>query len=172
MPGPHATPACPHSELAIGWALHALEPAEQSLVGGHLADCPECIRTVAETEQVGAALGLALSQVAIPSPRLQWRVLAATADAQVRPAGPPPLPLPSSGPDITSKTEGPPETDGCRESEGYSEIEGRPEAAAEPEFPPGQTRRRRLCVPDMLLLIVVALLAFAMATMIVYYAVP
>jgi hypothetical protein len=66
---------CPHRELAVGWAMHALEPAEESLVAAHLVDCAECARTVAETEQVGAMLGLALSDVAIPSPELDQRVL-------------------------------------------------------------------------------------------------
>jgi hypothetical protein len=27
---------CPHTELAVGWALHSLEPAEESLVAAHL----------------------------------------------------------------------------------------------------------------------------------------
>jgi hypothetical protein len=66
---------CPHRELAVGWALHALEPAEESLVIAHLGDCPECTRVAAETEQVGAALGLSIRQVS-PSPELEQRVLA------------------------------------------------------------------------------------------------
>jgi hypothetical protein len=45
---------CPYRELAVGWALHALEPAEESLVIGHLADCPTCASNAAETEEVGA----------------------------------------------------------------------------------------------------------------------
>ncbi|MGH3793292.1 MAG: anti-sigma factor domain-containing protein [Pseudonocardiaceae bacterium] len=69
---------CPHRELAVGWALHTLEPAEESLVALHLADCSECTCTVAETEQIGAALGLSMSEVAIPSAGLEQRVLAVT----------------------------------------------------------------------------------------------
>lgn len=156
MSGPHPTPACPHTELAIGWALHALEPAEQYLVAPHLADCPECTRTVAETEQVGAALGLALSDVAIPSPRLEWRVLAATETAQAWPVTPPPLPTASAAPDLRQ-----------------TETDGHQEAASALWSLPGRARRwQPLCVPHTVLLIGVALLALVAATVIVYYLVP
>lgn len=67
--------ACPLGELAVGLALHALEPAEQSLVAAHLAECAECSRIVAETERVGAALGLSVPEEA-PSAALEQRVLA------------------------------------------------------------------------------------------------
>jgi len=71
---------CPHRELAVGWALHALEPAEESLIAAHLPDCPECTRTVAETAQVGATLGLSLPEE-VPSTALEQRVLAVTTSA-------------------------------------------------------------------------------------------
>lgn len=71
------TAHCPLTELAVGWALHALEPAEEALVAAHLLDCSECTRTVGETERVGAALGLSIPEVA-PSPELERRVLAVT----------------------------------------------------------------------------------------------
>jgi anti-sigma factor RsiW len=83
----HAS-GCPNRELAVGWALHALEPAEESLVVAHLVDCPECVRTVSETEQVGAALGLSMSEMADPSPELEQRVLAVTNSAAVAPVIP------------------------------------------------------------------------------------
>lgn len=69
---------CPHRELAVGWALHALEPAEESLFAAHLPDCAECTRTVAETTQVGVMLGLSIPEVS-PGPDLEQRVLAVTA---------------------------------------------------------------------------------------------
>ncbi|MGQ0776696.1 MAG: hypothetical protein ACT4NY_20100 [Pseudonocardiales bacterium] len=78
---------CPHSELAVGWALHALEPAEESLVAVHLMDCQACTQIVSETERVGASLGLSIPQ-AIPSAGLEQRILAvvnATAVAPVIP---------------------------------------------------------------------------------------
>ncbi|HJX44749.1 MAG TPA: anti-sigma factor, partial [Geodermatophilus sp.] len=43
-------------ELAVGWALHALEPEDEALFTPHLAACPRCTRTVAETAEVMAAL--------------------------------------------------------------------------------------------------------------------
>jgi anti-sigma factor RsiW len=68
---------CPHSELAVGWALHALEPAEESLVAAHLPDCPVCTTTAAETEKVCATLGLSVPE-AIPSAELEQRILSVT----------------------------------------------------------------------------------------------
>lgn len=87
------TESCLHSGLAVGWALHALEPAEESLVAAHLVDCLACTKTVSETERVGASLGLSISQ-AIPSPRLEQRVLAVVNAAPVAPV----IPLMQSNP--------------------------------------------------------------------------
>ncbi|MGH3887910.1 MAG: anti-sigma factor domain-containing protein [Pseudonocardiaceae bacterium] len=84
MNNQHRVADCPHRELAVGWALHALEPAEESLVAAHMPDCPACTRTVAETEQVCATVGLSVPEV-IPSAELEQRVLAVTID---RPAAP------------------------------------------------------------------------------------
>jgi hypothetical protein len=78
---------CPNRELAVGWALHALEPAEESLVAGHLPDCPICTSTVAETEQVCATLGLSGPEV-IPSAELEQRVLSVTIDQRAAPVVP------------------------------------------------------------------------------------
>jgi Anti-sigma-K factor rskA len=68
---------CPHRELAVGWALHALEPAEESLVAAHMPECPTCTSTAAETEEIGAMLGLSVPE-AIPSAELEQRVLSVT----------------------------------------------------------------------------------------------
>jgi hypothetical protein len=84
---------CPHRELAVGWALHALEPAEESLVAAHMPDCPICTSTVAETEQVCATLGLSVPEM-IPSAELEQRVLAVTIDGRAAPV----VPLPSTRP--------------------------------------------------------------------------
>ena len=73
----NSEPACPLGELAVELALHALEPAEESMVAAHLAECAECARTVAETERVGAALGLSVPEET-PSTALEERVLAIT----------------------------------------------------------------------------------------------
>ncbi len=78
---------CPHRELAVGWALHALEPAEESLVAAHMSDCPTCTTTVAETEWIGATLGLSVPE-AIPSAELEQRVLAVTNDRREAPVVP------------------------------------------------------------------------------------
>lgn len=95
MNNQHRVADCPHRDLAVGWALHALEPAEESLVAAHMPECPTCTRTVAETEHVCATLGLSVPEV-IPSAELEQRVLAVTIDreeaAPVVPLPPPPPP--------------------------------------------------------------------------------
>ncbi|MDQ2882253.1 MAG: hypothetical protein M3Y48_13835 [Actinomycetota bacterium] len=75
---------CPNRELAVGWALHALEPAEESLVAAHLPDCPICATTAAQTEEVGAMLGFSVPQ-RIPSVELERRVLGVTGDGRAAP---------------------------------------------------------------------------------------
>lgn len=93
MNNQHRVADCPHRELAVGWALHALEPAEESLVAAHMPDCPACARIIAETEQVCATLGLSVPEV-IPSAELEQRVLAVTIDREAALVVPLPLPLP------------------------------------------------------------------------------
>jgi hypothetical protein len=78
---------CPHSELAVGWALHALEPAEESLVAAHLLDCPICSSIAAETEEVSAMLGLSIPE-ALPSAELEQRVLSVTNASRDEPVVP------------------------------------------------------------------------------------
>lgn len=75
---------CPHRELAVGWALHALEPAGDSLVTGHMPDCPICTSTATQTEEIGTTLGLSVPQTT-PSAELEQRVLNVTAAKQETP---------------------------------------------------------------------------------------
>lgn len=87
----HRMTDCPHRALAVGWALHALEPAGDSLVTAHLPDCPICTTTATQTEQVGATLGLAIPQTD-PSTELEQRVLniiGATRQAPILALAPP-----------------------------------------------------------------------------------
>jgi anti-sigma factor RsiW len=68
---------CPHHELAVGWVLHSLEPAEESLVAAHMATCATCAEAAAQTEEVGAMLGLSVPELA-PSAELEQRILSVT----------------------------------------------------------------------------------------------
>lgn len=68
-------PPCPHRELAVGWAFHCLEPAEESQFSKHLPGCEECRRAVAQAEDVGTAMAFAAPDAA-PRPQLRQRVLA------------------------------------------------------------------------------------------------
>lgn len=81
----HRVAGCPHRELAVGWALHALEPAEESLIAAHMPECPICASTAAETEEVGAMLGLSVPE-AIPSAELEQRILSVTGARWATPA--------------------------------------------------------------------------------------
>jgi hypothetical protein len=63
----------PYDELAVGWALHALEPEDEALFAPHLGTCPRCTRTVAETAEVMAAMAGDLPQ-AEPSEGLRDRL--------------------------------------------------------------------------------------------------
>jgi hypothetical protein len=77
-----------HPELAVAWALHALDPEDDAEFAEHLATCDACRRIVAETEEVGALLGAAV-EPAEPPASLRARILeAAEAD---------PTPVPATG---------------------------------------------------------------------------
>jgi hypothetical protein len=81
-------------ELAVGWALHSLEPEDEALFVRHLPDCARCARTASETSEVMAALAADLP-AAEPSAQLQDRLRAAVeATEQAR------LPIPDDPPDL------------------------------------------------------------------------
>ena len=82
---------CPHRELAVGWALHSLEPAEESLVAAHLPACPECAGAAAQSEEIGAMLGLSVPEL-IPGAGLEQRILSVTGPKKVVPLVTPPAP--------------------------------------------------------------------------------
>jgi len=72
-------------ELAVGWALHALEPDDEVRLAAHLPGCDRCPRTVALTEDVMAAMAAGLA-AAEPSTALGDRLRAAVErTGQLRP---------------------------------------------------------------------------------------
>ena len=71
-------------ELAVGWALHALEPEDETLFGDHLAGCARCARTVAETAEVMGAMAGDLPP-AEPSEGLRERLRAAVEETEQLP---------------------------------------------------------------------------------------
>jgi anti-sigma-K factor RskA len=86
--------ACPRNEQAVGWVLHALEPAEEAGLAQHLATCASCREVVQDTEQVLGALGASVEQTD-PPPRLRHDILSraagtpqASARRDARPAAP------------------------------------------------------------------------------------
>jgi Anti-sigma-K factor rskA len=83
-------------ELAVGWALRALEPEEETLFEAHLPECARCRGTVAETAEVMGALAAELPP-AQPSERLRERLRAAVEHTEQLPPSPhvePPAPVP------------------------------------------------------------------------------
>lgn len=75
MTGSHRT-QCPQHELAVGWAVHSLEPREEAQFADHLPHCAECAAQVRATEDVAAVLGRGVVQVDPPA-RLREAVLVA-----------------------------------------------------------------------------------------------
>lgn len=71
------------TELAVGWALHALEPEDEATLLRHLPDCRRCERDVAAATEVMAAMAGDLPQAG-PPPGLRAALLAdAEATAQL-----------------------------------------------------------------------------------------
>lgn len=68
-------------ELAVGWALHALEPEDESVFADHLPGCARCARTIAETSEVMAAMAADLPP-AEPPEGLGDRLHAAVAETE------------------------------------------------------------------------------------------
>ena len=98
------TDHAPFDELAVGWALHALEPEDESFFVAHLAGCDRCATTVAETTDVMAAMATDLPP-AEPSEGLRDRLRAAVEQTEprpvppaesARPAPPPAVPAPAA----------------------------------------------------------------------------
>ena len=91
-----------YDELAVGWALHALEPEDEASFALHLADCPRCARTVTETSEVMAALATDLPP-AEPSDGLRDRLREAVERTEQLPPPPsaaaePPAAVPDPAP--------------------------------------------------------------------------
>ena len=82
----------PFDELAVGWALHALEPEDEAVFAAHLPGCERCATTVAETSEVMAAMATDLPQ-AEPSAALRDRIRAAVEQTEQLPA---PIPEPAN----------------------------------------------------------------------------
>jgi hypothetical protein len=71
-------------ELAVGWALRALEPEDEALFATHLPGCARCAATVAETTELMAAMATDLPQPE-PSEGLRHRIRAAVEQTEQLP---------------------------------------------------------------------------------------
>ncbi|WP_116452839.1 anti-sigma factor [Blastococcus litoris] len=90
-------------ELAVGWALRALEPEDEAVFARHLPGCTRCTATVAETTEVMGALAADLPAVE-PSDALAVRIReAVAATEQVDPA-PAATPVPGMPPSAVPPT--------------------------------------------------------------------
>jgi hypothetical protein len=93
-------------ELAVGWALHALEPEDETLFTEHLTGCGRCAQTVAETTEVMAAMAGDLPQ-GEPSEGLRERLRAAVEETEQLPSAPRPTEQPVAEPPIAQPEPGP-----------------------------------------------------------------
>ena len=91
----------PFDELAVGWALQALEPEDETLFRAHLAGCERCATTVAETREVMAAMATDLTP-AEPSADLRDRIRTAVGRTAQLPG---PIPGPAVLPESTAGTQ-------------------------------------------------------------------
>lgn len=66
---------CPQVELAVGWALHALERSEEAAVAAHLSRCHECSTIVRDTEEAATLVALTVTEQPLP-PALRERLMA------------------------------------------------------------------------------------------------
>ncbi|WP_028932361.1 anti-sigma factor [Pseudonocardia spinosispora] len=79
-----ARPQCPQAELAVGWALHSLEPGDDDVVIEHLPSCPICREAIQQTEELMWLLGPAHEQVT-PRPELRDELLSAMGETPQTP---------------------------------------------------------------------------------------
>jgi hypothetical protein len=139
-------------ELAVGWALHALEPEDEALFVRHLPDCARCARTVSETSEVMAALAGDLP-AAEPSDELRDRLRAAVdRTEQVR------FPVPDALPDLADLDdfdEAVPEPAPARRATGFPHYEH----AAPASLPPVRPAWRRLLPTALVAAAVIIVLA-------------
>jgi hypothetical protein len=137
-------------ELAVGWALHALEPEDEALFVVHLPDCARCARTVSEAGEVMAALATDLPP-AEPSPGLRDRLRAAVDSTdQVR------LPSSDESPDLADLDDFDEVVDEpapARRAAGFPQYEH-----ARPGSPRARTPWRRLLPSALVAAAVVAIL--------------
>lgn len=84
-------------ELAVGWALKALEPDDESRFGKHLLDCSRCSQTVRDAREMTAAMAMAVPMEE-PSDALRARILSAAAAEPRQPGVRPPTQLPRRPP--------------------------------------------------------------------------
>ncbi|RFU22647.1 anti-sigma factor [Geodermatophilus marinus] len=118
-----------YDELAVGWALHALEPEDEDRFGLHLPGCPRCRETVTEATEVMASLSADLPQ-ARPSEALRTRLRAAVEETGQ--LTPPPVAAPSS-PSPSPPSPSPPSHPAMRE------VPPEPDEPRPPEDPPAAT---------------------------------
>lgn len=78
-------------EMAAGYALDALDPADEQAFLRHASECPDCTRTLASYREVAAAIASAVPRAAEPSPRLAERIMA-TVLAELNPGRAPATP--------------------------------------------------------------------------------
>ena len=81
-----------YDELAVGWALHALEPEDEALFLAHLPGCDRCGATIGQTRELMSAMAADLPP-AEPSDGLLQRIRAAVEETEQLPEPPVTIPV-------------------------------------------------------------------------------
>ncbi|WP_369133306.1 anti-sigma factor [Modestobacter sp. I12A-02662] len=135
-------------ELAVGWALHALEPDDEVRFAAHLPGCDRCARTVADAAGVMSAMAADLP-AAEPTGRLRDRLLAAVEETeqvrpeQVRPAPTARRPEPAARPPLPAAPD--PAGPGAGDEAAVGEL-----GVRRPELPPRPPSSWRRVLPPAL----------------------
>jgi hypothetical protein len=69
--------------LAVGYAFHALEPADEQLMASHLTSCACCVALMIEAESVTTALAQSVAAAAPPAGLRERLLRAAAAESRV-----------------------------------------------------------------------------------------
>ncbi|MCO1660518.1 anti-sigma factor [Pseudonocardia humida] len=171
---------CPMNEQAVGFVLHALEPAEEIQVLRHLPGCASCRAVVGDAEGVFTRMGGAVEQVD-PPPSLRATLMARAAQTpqvQGRPRPPqPPVPpsepladpTPDAAPDVPAAAPDAEPNTTTRPSETPRRPRENPSTRPGPSGPPSRRswlsrRGRRLVAAAVALIGVLAIGGLAVRT--------
>jgi hypothetical protein len=137
-------PRCPQAEQSVGWALHALEPAEEDDAAAHIPACESCREMVAQTEALLAMLPFSAPTLQPPA-ALRARLLARISETPQQATLPLPTPL-RPVPPATATPPRPHPAPAPNHRTGQAEPDPDRERTDAPHDPPAHSRRWRIAL--------------------------